>query len=211
MNNENINTDKKAIFVCVDTQKDFMDADGKLYVTDAEIIKETLAKITKYAKDNNIQVITTSDWHYDDSLELSDNPDFINTFPPHCMVNSIGAELVAETKPDGFDFTFDWKEQFDSNWFASTNLSVANILILKDKFDVFVGNPNTDSIIKTINPEIAYVYGVAGNVCVNYAVLGLLERGIEVVVFEDAIKDLPNVPSAIESWVELGARVIKFN
>ena len=211
MNNENINTHKKTIFVCIDTQKDFMNADGKLYVTDAEIIKETLAKITKYAKDNNIQVITTSDCHYDNSAELSDNPDFINTFPPHCMANSVGAELVDETRPCIFDITFDWKDRLDSRWFALMNLSVNNILILKDKFDMFAGNPNTDNIIKSIDPKIAYIYGVAGNVCVNYAVLGLLERGVEVFVFEDAIKDLPNMPSVIESWVELGAKVIKFN
>jgi nicotinamidase/pyrazinamidase len=204
-----IDSNKRFIFWNVDTQNDFMNADGKLYVSGAEEIKPTLAKITQYAKETGIQVVNTSDWHFENSEELSENPDFMNTFPPHCMSGTTGADLIAETKPvNGFDLVISWQEQVNP---LKLNLSSRNILILKDKFDVFAGNPNTDAFVKALNPEVVYVYGVATNVCVNCAVLGLLDRGIEVVVFEDAIKELPGIPSPIQSWVDKGAKIVNFN
>src|ERR1035437_7936244 len=162
---------KRFIFVNIDTQKDFMDAGGKLYVTNAESIKPTLASITRYAKENNTQVINTSDWHQEDSIELSQTPDFKTTFPPHCVMFSDGAMLIPETKPsNGFDLIIPWQKQLDP---LELNLSAKNILILKDKFDVFAGNQNTDAFFKALNPEVAYVYGVASDICVSFAVSGL--------------------------------------
>lgn len=91
---------KNILFWNVDTQIDFMSAQGKLYAPGAERIQPILRKITGLAKANNIQVVNTADYHYSNSKELSDSPNFINTFPPHCMANTPGAEYVEETKPD---------------------------------------------------------------------------------------------------------------
>jgi nicotinamidase/pyrazinamidase len=195
----------RSLFWNVDTQVDFMNSEGKLYVTDAEQIKDTLAKITKFAKDNNVQVVNTADWHYADSAELSETPDFINTFPPHCMANTPGAELIPETKPEKYDSIIDWK-----NPKCDIKTDSTNFLVLKDKFDVFTGNQFTKRLIDALNPDVVYVYGVATNVCVDCAVNGLLDNGYKVVVFEDAIKELPNIPSPIQNWIDKGAEIIKF-
>ena len=52
--------------------------------------------------------------------------------------------------------------------------------------------------------DTAIVYGVAGNVCVKYAVDGLREREFQVVVITDAVKDLPGIPDPLQSeeWTE---------
>jgi nicotinamidase/pyrazinamidase len=208
---------KNTFFMNVDTQKDFMNEDGSLYVQGAEVIKPTLAKLTQYAKENNIKVVNTADWHYDDSEELSDEPDFINTFPPHCMANTDGVWYVEETTPvDDINITFRWDAKDYSEKFINGIMEskVREIIITKDKFDVFSGNPYTDRITNALK-ETGYtdviVYGVATNVCVNCAVLGLLERGFNVTVVEDAIKELPDIPSPIESWIEKGATLTTFD
>ena len=200
-----LKTGTRSLFWNVDTQIDFMNSEGKLYVTGAEQIKNTLSKITQFAKDNNVQVVNTADWHYEDSEELSDNPDFINTFPPHCMANTLGAELVPETKPEKYDCIIDWKGHK-----TDINTGAKNFLVLKDKFDVFTGNQFTDRLVDSLRPDVIYVYGVATNVCVDCAVMGLLKKGYKVVVFEDAIKELPNIPSPIQNWIDNGAELIKF-
>ena len=52
------------------------------------------------ASENSIKVVNSADWHYPNSEELSMNPDFINTFPEHCMANTLGARFVSETNPE---------------------------------------------------------------------------------------------------------------
>jgi nicotinamidase/pyrazinamidase len=191
----------KLIFWNVDTQHDFMNPKGKLYVQDAEQIEGKLAELTEMAERRKIQVVNTADWHTIESEELSEKPDFVNTFPEHCMRNTPGAEYVSATNPKN-PYAIDWKqEQFD----RKKVLQSRNIILYKDKFDVFTGTPHADKIVRLIQPERAVVYGVAANVCVDCAVRGLLERKIQVFVPVDAIKELPNLPLPYESWQKRGA------
>ncbi len=59
-----------------------------------------------------------------------------------------------------------------------------------------------------MTPEKIFVYGVATNVCVDFAVIGLAKRGYKVFVIEDAIKELPNIPTPFEAWKEQGITFI---
>ena len=91
---------KELLFWNVDTQFDFMNKEGKLYVPGSEEILPLLERITSFAKEADIQVVNTADHHFPNAKELSDTPDFISTFPPHCMANTSGAAYVSETAPD---------------------------------------------------------------------------------------------------------------
>src|SRR3989344_7191319 len=191
----------KTIFWNVDTQYDFMRVDGKLYVVGAEGIERNLAKLTALAKSKGIKVVNTADWHNRNSEELSITPDFIKTFPEHCMQNTPGAKFVPATDPEN-PYRISWEaKSFD----ADELLRRRNILLYKDKFDVFRGTPHVDKVIQLLAPERAIVYGVATNVCVNDAVNGLLERKVQVYVPIDAIKELPNLPLPYEAWQRKGA------
>lgn len=189
---------KKIIFFAVDCQKDFINPDGALYVEDAETIKPNLKKLTEFAKENNIMVVNTKDHHHFDDEELSDKPDFINTFPKHCIVGSIGEEFIDETLIKEGDVTM----IFNTSVPQWVNLNSRNIIIYKNKFCCFEGNQNTNKFLDLINPDIIVVYGVATNVCVDCAVLGLRKRGIEVIVIKDAIKELPklSVEDIYDEW-----------
>ena len=192
----------KTIFWNVDTQYDFIRDDesfkGALAIPGAREIEGNLVRLTRLAKAKKIQVINTADWHKRNSPELSDNPDFINTFPPH---NTKGAAYLPATNPKS-PYKVEWeKGTLDLEEIAQRR----NIIIYKDKFDVFTGNPKADEIVRAINPNKAVVYGVATNVCVDFAVKGLLERGVEVYVPTDAIKELPNLPLPYENWKRNGA------
>ena len=194
----------KTIFWNVDTQYDFMKPEGKLYVTGAEAIEPNLVKLTQLAEVNKIKVVNTGDWHNPDSEELSDNPDFMNTFPQHCMANSPGAKFIPATNPKN-PYIINWE---DKDIDAERVLQERNILLYKDAFNVFEGNPHANRIVelfKSNRVERAIVYGVATNVCVDFAVNGLLERKVQVYVPIDAIKELPNLPLPYKGWQEKGA------
>ena len=195
------------LFWNVDTQVDFVEPHGKLYVPGAELLKQNWKILTDYAEKNNLVVVNTCDWHYPGSGELSQNPDFINTFPPHCMANTVGAEFIESTTPENPEVV-DWSVTLEKE---SIQLKSRNILIRKDAFDVFKGNPNTEQILNMLAPKKVIVYGVTTNVCVNDAVQGLAKRVEEVLVIEDAIKELPNIPLPFEHWKKLGVKLIRLH
>jgi nicotinamidase/pyrazinamidase len=200
----------KIIFWNVDTQVDFMEPDGKLYVQGAEEIRPVLGKITVFAKDNNLRVVNTADYHLVNSAELSNSPDFVNTFPPHCMAETKGAMYISETDPER-PLIIDWNQELMLDSRFDNPERFRNVLIRKDAFDVFAGNPYTDSVLDIIQPDRIFVYGVTTNVCVDQAVTGLAERGKEVFVFSDAIKELPNISLPFEKWEKLGVTMIPFS
>lgn len=200
---------KDILFWNVDTQIDFMHKNGKLYVQDAESIQNQLAELTDFAKEKNIQVINTCDYHFKGSEELSDEPNYITSFPEHCMADTKGCEFISETKVEKA-YTIDWNKKYTICEIEYA-LENRNVIIRKDAFDVFAGNQNTEEIVKRINPKTIIVYGVTTNVCVNCAAVGLAERGYEVIVVSDAIKELPNIPLPFEDWKKLGIQQISLS
>ena len=200
----------KILFWNVDTQVDFMEPEGKLYVPGAEEIRPVLRKITDFARLEKIRVVNTCDYHYINSEELSKNPDFVSTFPEHCMAGSSGAEFIPETLPE-FPIVIDWDAALGIFPELDNPEKYRNIVIRKDEFDVFAGNPYTGQILNILNPEIVFVYGVTTNVCVDKAVTGLVDKNVKVYVFEDAIKELPNIPLPFARWRDSGVELISFN
>ena len=199
---------KNTIFWNVDTQYDFMrdngNYKGKLAIPNAETIEPNLAQLTKYAKKNNLVVVNTADWHTREDEELSEKPDFQRTFPQHCMRYTKGARFIPATNPEN-SYKIDWQQQTMN----PTKLKESrNIVLYKNKFDVFAGNDFTNMVTKMLKPSKVVVYGVATNVCVDFAVKGLLERNIEVYVPTDAIKELPNLPLPLKEWEDLGAKLV---
>ena len=182
----------KTIFLAVDCQRDFCNKDGTLYVPDAETIKPRLKEITEYARENKITVVNTADCHTDKSKEISDKPDFKTTFPPHCMLTSGGIDFIEETNPKTFKDNYSMVCYTDKELHHSFDRA-RNVIIYKDHFDVFT-NPLTEKVLEKLNPGLVVVYGVSSNICVDYAVRGLLSRGYRVTIVKDAIKELPGSP-----------------
>ena len=199
----------RTLFWNVDTQEDFIDQAGKLYVKGAEEIRPVLKQITDFAKAEGIRVVNTCDYHHINSNELSSTPDFETSFPQHCLAGSSGAEFISETFPES-PLLIDWDFELAIYAEFDNPERFRNIVIRKDAFDVFAGNPYTEQIVQILHPDKVFVYGVTTNVCVDKAVMGLSERGIKVYVFEDAIKELPNLPLPFETWMEKGVDLISF-
>jgi nicotinamidase/pyrazinamidase len=203
-------SNQRTLFWNVDTQEDFIDQSGKLYVPGAEEIRPVLKQITDFAKAEGIRVVNTCDYHLINSNELSPTPDYATSFPQHCMAGSSGAEFISETLPES-PLLIDWDSVLAIYAELDDPERFRNIVIRKDAFDVFEGNPNAEKVVKILQPDQVFVYGVTTNVCVDKAVIGLSERGIKVFVFEDAIKELPNLPLPFETWKDAGVEMITFS
>jgi nicotinamidase/pyrazinamidase len=199
----------KILFWNVDTQVDFIEPEGKLYVSGAEKLKPVLAKITRFAAENKIRVVNTCDYHKINSQELSNNPDYKTSFPTHCIAGTAGADFIPETKPE-LPVIIEWDSQLAIFAEFDDPEKYRNIVIQKDAFDVFEGNPYTTKILDILKPGKTFVYGVTTNICVDKAVLGLVREGYKVFVIEDAIKELPGSALPYENWKLLGVEMITF-
>ena len=198
------------LFWDVDTQVDFMHADGKLYVPGAESIIPNLKRLTDYAHHHGIRIVASADDHVAGHRELSSTPDFRETFPEHCMHGSAGQKKIPETalrdpivvEPKAEDPQALKRRLADHD---------GDVLITKEWFDVFT-NPNTTTVIEALRPRTIVLYGVATDVCNKYALEGLLERHPEVRLFavQDAMKAID--PAAqehlLKQWAEEGVRVV---
>jgi nicotinamidase/pyrazinamidase len=191
------------VFWNVDTQKDFMLPNGKLYIKGAEEINDNLQKLTDFAGANTISVVNTADYHTIKSKEIIGKPDFKEIFPPHCMAGEEGQDFIPQTYPKEFPGDYYIINPTDEHLDTWDLTCSRNIILFKDVFNVFEGNKHAEGVLKYLDPDFVVVYGVSGDYCVDYAVKGLLERQYNVLVAYDAIKSIGKTP--LEEWVKLGA------
>jgi nicotinamidase/pyrazinamidase len=166
----------------VDTQVDFMLPDGKLHVRGAEETIPAMARLVAAAREAELVHIASADDHELTDPELSDDPDFRTTYPPHCLRGTRGARKIPETEqedpvPIGLG---DFPERY---------LEGREFLLLKKHFDVFT-NPNTDRLLARLGIDEVILFGVATDVCDDAAIRGLLEREVRVRFVEDAARGL---------------------
>jgi nicotinamidase/pyrazinamidase len=182
----------------VDTQVDFVRADGKLAVPDAESAVPAMARLVAAAQQSEVPHVASADDHELTDDEISSSPDYSTTYPPHCLRGTRGAAKVPETAqldpvPLGLtDVPDEW-------------LQGREFLLLKKSFDVFT-NPNADRLLELLAPDEVVVFGVATDVCDDAAIRGLLARGRSVVFVEEASRGLDEARTAscIAAWRDAG-------
>jgi nicotinamidase/pyrazinamidase len=183
----------------VDTQIDFMLPEGKLYVPEAERLRPTMARLVEAARAAGVVHVASADDHELTDPEISDEPDFERTYPPHCLRGTPGAERVPETKQaDPLPLS---ERVLGRERLAELVAGRREILILKKHFDVFT-NPNTEPLVELLDPEEIFLFGVATDVCDDAAIRGMLRLGRKVSFVEDAALGLDpdRVESCLAQW-----------
>lgn len=197
------------LFWDVDTQVDFMRADGKLYVPEAESVIPNVARLTEAARRRGIPVVASADDHEPGDAELSDAPDFQETYPPHCLRGTPGVRKIPETAiPGAVEIGH---EPLSPGEIERRVAAADAVLIHKKRFDVF-SNPNAERLLRVLDPRRILVYGVALDVCNRYAVEGMIERGWgdRVAVVTDATKPIQaaRTEGLLEGWRRQGVELL---
>ena len=187
----------------VDTQFDFMLPDGKLYVPGAEETVPAMKRLVDAARVAGIVHVASADDHELTDAEISAEPDFVTTYPPHCLRGTRGARKIPETdQEDPVPLAL---EPVPDRY-----LEGREFLLLKKNFDVFT-NPHTERLLERLDPDEIVVFGVATDVCDDAAIRGFLARGLNVRFVEDAARGLDDDRVAISTaaWREQGVEFTK--
>jgi nicotinamidase/pyrazinamidase len=170
-----MDTHPETLFWDVDTQVDFMQPDGALYIPGAEEIVPVLERLSRAARHFGLPVVMSADDHETTDAEISDDPDFSLTYPPHCMHGTAGQQRIATTRrPDAL--VLGPEELPVAELRRRLAASDGAVLLLKKNVDVF-SNPNTENVVRALSPRRIVIYGVALDVCNERAVEGLWRRG----------------------------------
>jgi nicotinamidase/pyrazinamidase len=91
--------------IIVDVQNDFCEG-GSLAVTGGAAVAKGISLVLDRAGDRWDHVVATKDWHIDPGSHFSDHPDYLDTWPAHCVVGSGGADFHPELVTDRVEAVF---------------------------------------------------------------------------------------------------------
>ena len=201
----------RLIFWDVDTLYDFMRAEGKLYVPGSEEIIPVLQALTDFAHDHQVPIVASADNHELSDAEISDDPDWKTTFPPHCMRGTPGQLKIAETALR--DPLVIEPELQDPGALAHRILGHrGDFLLHKHTLDIF-SNANVPTLLRALEPQAVVLYGVATDFCDRYTVDGLLKHlpRSEIYLVTDAIRAIypEEGDRLLADWEERGVQLVE--
>lgn len=93
----------------VDVQRDFCEG-GSLAVAGGDEVASRIAELVAEGGDSYAMVLATRDWHVNPGRHFAPSgeaPDYVTTWPVHCVAGSDGAELHPRLAQVDFDAVFD--------------------------------------------------------------------------------------------------------
>lgn len=162
------------VFWDVDTQVDFLDPQGKLYVQGSESILPNLARLTRWATEHGVLVVASACAHLADDAEFRE-------WPPHCLAGTAGQRKVAETVLERALVVPNRRVEI-----PATLSAYQQVVLEKQELNVFT-NPNTAPLVEQLGHPEVVLYGVVTELCVAQAAGELQRRGCRVRLVEDAV------------------------
>ena len=122
------------------------------------------------------RVDATQDWHPPDHRSFLGQAD--NLYPPHCVMNTVGAEFLPGLRVDRFSAI--WRKGYDRDFEA---------------YAVTAQHPGLGAFLSASGIKAVVVCGIATNICCFFAARDLRLAGFDVWLVEDASAGI-DVPAA---------------
>lgn len=189
----------RALFV-IDVQNDFTEG-GALGVTGGGAVARGITEYLRQHPDRYHEVIASRDWHDADNdngghFATTEAPDFVTTWPVHCVAGTPGA-----------DYHF------------ALNTDAVTLHIRKGQgvpaYSIFEGFTPDDvrftQALKDRNVREVDVVGIATDYCVRASALDAIAAGIQVRVLTDLVAGVSNDSSAaaLAELAGAGAEVLE--
>ncbi|MFJ4027673.1 isochorismatase family protein [Paenarthrobacter sp. NPDC089989] len=94
----------KALII-VDVQNDFCEG-GTLAVEGGAAVAGAISEYLDANQQHFDHVVATQDWHIEPGSHFSDEPDMVDSWPPHCRARTKGAELHQDLDPEYIEAYF---------------------------------------------------------------------------------------------------------
>ncbi len=136
--------------IIVDVQRDFCEG-GSLAVNGGADVAAGISELLRKEPDRWDHVVATQDHHIDPGSHFGDPPDFIDSWPVHCVAGTWGADFHPNLDTDRFDAVFIKGEHaaaysgFEGH---SGGISLAAWLKMRDVSEVDIAGLTTDYCVR---------------------------------------------------------------
>lgn len=164
----------KALII-VDIQNDFVEG-GSLGVDGGTALAERLAsKLDKVFPEMFDHIVYTQDWHIDPVGHFSDTPDFVDTWPVHCVAEEKGSEIVPVLA-----------EAIQKSDKELINIRKGEYVPAYSAFEGKDESGRTlEEILKDLHTEKVVIVGIATEHCVRATAVDASDAGFHTVVWTD--------------------------
>lgn len=147
----------KRALVVVDVQNDFCEGGSLAVAGGAKVASDISAYLA--ANPGYDLVVATRDAHIDPGAHFSDTPDYVDSWPRHCVVGTPGAELHPNLTFRDFDAVFD-KGNFEAAYSGfegddASGVSLDEFLAESGVTDIDVCGIATDYCVKATAEDAA--------------------------------------------------------
>ncbi|MFI7483214.1 isochorismatase family protein [Kocuria sp. M1R5S2] len=175
----------RTALIVVDVQNDFCEG-GALAVAGGAAVAAAVSEHLENHHGEYAAVAATQDWHVDPGAHFSEEPDYVESWPVHCVADSHGAHFHP-------DLDTDWIQA----WFRKGELDAAYSGfegLLAPDADVPMGDDedvddepdvSLDDWLREHEIEAVDIVGLATDHCVRATALDAVEAGYETRVLVD--------------------------
>lgn len=184
--------------IVVDVQRDFVEG-GSLAVEGGLSVAHGVGDLLASNKRGNYKkVVATKDWHKTfttNGNHFSDNPDYVDTWPVHCVEYTDGSRFAGHLSHRLFDDLF-LKGQNKPAYSGFEGVSAYNKTTVLGNYLGFYAIEEVD------------ICGIATDYCVKATVLDALVRNLKVNVIADLTVAVGDKDAALAAMEEAGAKIV---
>lgn len=184
---------RRTALIVVDVQKDFCEG-GSLAVPGGEAAAIAISDLIASARGAYALVVATRDWHIDPGEHFSDQPDFVQRWPVHCVAGTTGAD-----------------------WHPKLRLPEDTVVVSKGQnraaYSGFEGATDEGTtlaeLLRQEGVEAVDLVGIATSYCVKATALDAVEQGFatRVLAHLTADVDAAATPATLEELERAGVKV----
>jgi nicotinamidase/pyrazinamidase len=155
--------------IVVDVQRDFCEG-GSLAVSGGAAVAAAISRYLAAHPETYTAVVATRDHHIDPGAHFSGNPDFVASWPPHCVVGTPGVEFHPDLDTSPIQAIFDKGEHAAaySGFEGRTP-----------------GGEDLSSWLGAREIEHVDIAGIATDYCVRATALDAVRAGFDTTVLQD--------------------------
>ncbi|MET4620513.1 nicotinamidase/pyrazinamidase [Arthrobacter sp. 2762] len=177
--------------IIVDVQNDFCEG-GSLSVEGGAAVAGAITEYVDANQQHFDHIVATQDWHIEPGSHFSDEPDMVDSWPPHCRARTKGAELHEDLDPEYI------QAYFRKGQYTAAYSGFEGVLAPED--DVPSGDLKAGSAVSEVLDEDAIglddwlqshdveevvVVGIATDYCVKATALDAVQAGYATTVIAD--------------------------
>jgi len=163
-----MSNNQKTALIVVDVQPTFMEGGGLPVPHGEEVVSAINDLMSEFD-----YIITTQDWHIDSGEHISDEPDFVNSWPAHGIAGTNEAELHADLQHCLINFQVK-KGQYDAGYSGFSGKTEDSCTL--------------EDILLKLGVEKVFVCGLATEYCVKATALDSKRLGFDTAVILSATR-----------------------